>query len=162
MLLIPRLLKGSDLLHIYVDADGCPVKREIHRVASRYGLKMTLVANRWMRVPNDDSVTMVVVNDQFDSADDWIAEHVSDRDIVITSDIPLASRCLKNGARVLGPRGHAFDDDSIGEALAHREILTHLRDIGKITRGPAPFEPKDRSRFLHRLDEMIQAVRRGK
>jgi uncharacterized protein YaiI (UPF0178 family) len=150
------------LLHIYVDADGCPVKREIYRVATRYELKVTLVANAWMRTPNDDLVAMVVVDGQFDSADDWIVEHASEGDIVITADIPLAARCLKKGARVLGPKGHVFKEDSIGEALAHREILSHLRDTGTITRGPAPFAPKDRSRFLQRLDEIVHAVRRGK
>ena len=145
---------------IFVDADGCPVKPEVYRVAQRYGLKVTLVSNSPMRIPREDWLALVVVEGQFDAADDWIVEHVSDKDIVISGDIPLASRCLKKGALVLGPTGRVFTEDNIGEALASREILSHLRDLGTITGGPAPFENRDRSRFLQRLDEAIQAVRR--
>jgi uncharacterized protein YaiI (UPF0178 family) len=102
----------------------------------------------------------VVVEGQFDAADDWIVAHVTEKDIVISGDIPLAARCLDKGALVLGPRGHAFTEDSIGEALASRALLAHLRELGTITGGPAPFEQRDRSRFLQRLDEAIQAARR--
>ena len=105
---------------------------------------------------------MVVVDGQFDAADDWIVEHVSENDIVISGDVPLASRCLGKGAKVVAPTGHVFTQDNIGEALASREFLSYLRDLGAITGGPPPFEKRDRSRFLHRLDETIQAVRSRK
>jgi uncharacterized protein len=150
------------LLDIFIDADGCPVKQEVYRVAKRYGLKVTLVSNSRMRSPQEDWVEAVVVDGQFNAADDWIVEHVSEKDIVITGDIPLASRCLKKEARVIGPSGRLFTEESIGEALATRELLSHLRDLGAITGGPAPFEKRDRSRFLQRLDETIQVVRREK
>jgi hypothetical protein len=154
--------KGPCLLDIFIDADGCPVKQEVYRVAKRYGLKVTLVSNSWMETPQGDSLELVVVDGQFNAADDWIVEHVSENDIVITGDIPLASRCLEKGARVLAPTGRVFTRDSIGEALASRELLSHLRDLGSITGGPAPFAKRDRSRFLQRLDETIQAVRSRK
>jgi len=147
------------LLDIFIDADGCPVKGEVYRVAKRYGLKVTLVSNSRMGAPQEDWLEVVVVDGQFNAADDWIVEHVSEKDIVITGDIPLASRCLEKDARVLAPSGRLFTRESIGEALASRELLSHLRDLGTITGGPAPFEKRDRSRFLQRLDETIQAVR---
>ena len=147
---------------IFVDADGCPVKEEVYRVANRYGFKVILVANAWMRVPAEDWLEMVVVDGQPDAADDWIVEHVTQDDIVISGDIPLASRRLEKGVLVLGPRGRIFTDDTIGEALAKRELLSHLRDLGTMKGGPAPFEKGDRSRFLQRLDETIQTVRRRK
>jgi uncharacterized protein len=150
------------LLDIFIDADGCPVKQEVYRVAKRYGLKVTLVSNSRMRTPQEDWLEVVVVDGQFNAADDWIVEHVSKNDIVVTGDIPLASRCLGKDAQVLGPSGRIFNKDSIGEALANREFLSYLRDLGTITGGPAPFEKRDRSRFLQRLDEMIQSVRRRK
>ncbi len=150
------------MLNIFVDADGCPVKQEVYRVAKRYGLKVTLVSNSRMRTPHEDWLESVVVDGQFDAADDWIVEHISENDIVISGDIPLASRCLEKGAQVLAPTGRVFTQDSIGEALASREFLSHLRDLGTLTGGPAPFEKRDRSRFLQRLDETIQAVRSRK
>jgi len=150
------------LLDIFVDADGCPVKQEIYRVAKRYGLKVTLVSNSRMQTPQEDWLEIVIVDGQFNAADDWIVEHVSENDIVITGDIPLASRCLEKGAQVLAPTGRLFTRDSIGEALAGREFLSYLRDFGTITGGPTPFGKRDRSRFLQRLDETIQAVRSGK
>jgi uncharacterized protein YaiI (UPF0178 family) len=155
-------VKGSCLLVIFVDADACPVKQEVYRVAKRYGLKVTLVSNSWMRTPHEDWLEMVVVEGQFDAADDWIVEHVSENDIVISGDVPLASRCLEKGAQVLAPTGRVFTQDSIGEALASREFLSYLRDLGTITEGPTPFEKRDRSRFLQRLDDAIQAVRSRK
>ena len=115
------------MLHIIVDADACPVKKEIYRVAGRYQLNVTLVANAWMRVPNERWITLEVVGDRFDAADDWIAENVQAHDIVITADIPLASRCLEKGARVLGPTGKPFTEDNIGSAVATRELLAGLR-----------------------------------
>ena len=150
------------MLNIYIDADGCPVKQEVYRVAKRFGLKVTLAANSWMQVPESKFIELVLVDDQFDAADDWIVEHVEDNDIVITADIPLAARCLKKLARVLGPKGREFTEETIGDALASREMLSHLREIGTFTGGPAPFEKKDRSRFLQRLDEIIRTVLRGK
>jgi uncharacterized protein YaiI (UPF0178 family) len=148
------------VLDIFIDADGCPVKQEVYRVAQRYGLHVTVVANSRIRIPYGDWVKLVVVEGQFDAVDDWIVEHVAANDIVVSGDIPLAARCLDKGALVLGLRGDTFTQDSIGEALASRALLAHLRELGTITGGPAPFENRDRSRFLQRLDETIQAVRR--
>jgi uncharacterized protein YaiI (UPF0178 family) len=161
MVAISDWTKGKAAVpEIYVDADACPVKEEICRVARRHGLNVILVTNTPMRIPDHDSVRLVVVDDGFDAADDWIADHVGDRDIVVTADIPLASRCLKRGARVLGLKGHPFTDRSIGNAMATREIMSHLRECGTMTGGPAPFAPKDRSRFLQSLEEMVQACLR--
>jgi len=153
---------GEDfyLLHIFVDADACPVKQEVYRVAGRYGLDVTLVANSWMRVPNERWIALEVVKDGFDAADDWIAEHIQPHDIVITADIPLADRCLKEGARVIGPTGKPFTQDNIGHAVAARDLLTELRSAGEITGGPQPLKKTDRSRFLQQLDEVIQSIRR--
>ena len=148
------------MLDIFVDADGCPVKEEVYRVARRHGLAVTVVANARMRVPEEDRISLVVVGDRFDAADDWIVEHAGPDDIVIASDIPLASRCLQKGALVLDQRGGAFTQDNIGDALANRELLSHVRSLGTLTGGPSPFCARDRSRFLHRLDETIRQVRR--
>jgi len=150
------------LLDIYVDADGCPVKDEVYRVAARYDLRVFLVANTWMRVPQEEEqVELVVVGDELDAADDWIVEHVQPDDVVVTADVPLASRCVKAGARVLSPRGRVFDEASVGGALAARDLSAYLREIGLQTGGPAPFDKRDRSQFLQRLDQVIQAVRRS-
>jgi uncharacterized protein YaiI (UPF0178 family) len=148
------------VLHILIDADACPVKQEVYRVAGRYQLAVTLVANSWMRVPNQAGVTLQVVSDDFDAADDWIVEQVQPEDIVVTADIPLASRCLKAGARVIGTTGKPFSENTIGDTVATRDLLSELRDAGEITTGPPPLTKRDRSRFLQQLDEMIQAIRR--
>jgi uncharacterized protein YaiI (UPF0178 family) len=149
------------MLDIYVDADGCPVKNEIYRVAARYDLKVFLVANARMRVPREEeNVELVLVGDELDAADDWIVERVQPDDVVITADVPLAARCVKAGARVLGPRGRIYDEASVGSALAARDLSAYLREIGLQTGGPAPFAKRDRSQFLQRLDQVIQAVRR--
>lgn len=148
------------MLHIYVDADACPVKPEIYRVAARCGLQVTLVANSWMRVPDESWISLEVVGDASDEADDWIVEKVESGDIVITADIPLASRCLEKGARVIGTTGKPFTDDSIGQVLATRDLLEELRGAGEITGGPPPLGQKERSQFLQELDKVIQAVRR--
>ena len=148
------------MLHIFIDGDACPVKEEVYRVARRCGLAVTVVANSWMRVPDEPGIALEVVADGFDAADDWIVEHVQPDDIVITADIPLASRCLKQGARVLGPTGRPFTEDNIGDAIATRELLSELRDAGQITGGPPPLEKRDRSRFLQELDHVVQAIRR--
>ena len=148
------------MLHIFVDADACPVKDEVYRVALRCGLEVTLVANSWLRVPNEDWILLEVVGAGADAADDWIVEHVQPHDIVVTADILLASRCLKAGARVIGTTGKPFTEDNIGSAVALRDLLSELRDAGEMTGGPPPIQKRDRSRFLHQLDEMIQLIRR--
>jgi len=149
------------MLHIYVDADACPVKNEVYRVAKRYQLNVTLVANAWMRTPDDERVRLEVVEDDFDAADDWIVDHVGPDDIVVTADIPLASRCMQNGARAIGSTGRPFTEDNIGEAVATRDLLAVLRGGGEITGGPPPLTKRDRSRFLQTLDEVIQSIRRN-
>jgi len=149
-------------MEIYVDADACPVKDEVFRVAKRYGFKVYLVSNASIKIPKDVLVEMVVVKDHLDAADDWIAENIHDNDIAVSADIPLASRCLKNGARVIDPKGRVFTKETIGEALANRELSAYLRDMGNNTGGPPPFGKQDRSRFLQQLDGLIQAVLRGK
>lgn len=148
------------MLHIFVDADACPVKQEVYRVASRCRLDVTLVANSWMRVPNGQGIVLEVVDGGFDAADDWIAEHVQAHDIVVTADIPLASRCLKEGAHVIGPSGKPFTENNIGEVVATRDLLAELRGAGEMTDGPPPLKKRDRSRFLQQLDEVIQSIRR--
>ncbi len=148
------------MLHIFVDADACPVKQEVYRVAGRYNLDVTLVANSWMRVPNELWIALEVVEGGFDAADDWIVDHVQPHDIVITADILLASRCIKEGARVIGTTGKPFSENNIGHAVATRDLLSELRGAGKITGGPPPLKKRDRSRFLQQLDEMIQTIRR--
>jgi len=148
------------LLHIFVDADACPVKQEVYRVASRYRLNVTLVANAWMRVPNERRISLKVVPEGFDAADNWIAEHVQPHDIVVTADIVLASRCLKQGASAIGPTGKPFTEDNIGQAVATRNLLSELRGAGELTGGPPPLKQSDRSRFLQKLDEAIQSIRR--
>ncbi|MCD6587276.1 MAG: YaiI/YqxD family protein [Candidatus Fermentibacteraceae bacterium] len=149
------------MLHIFVDADACPVKQEVFKVAKRYGLKVTLVSNSWMRIPASSWLDLVVVDKGADVADDWIVEHVGVNDIVISGDIPLASRCIKKGAQVLGNTGRPFTEDNIGNALSLRNLLTDLREQGMVTGGPKPFAKKDRSRFLQALDEMVVKVRRS-
>ena len=148
------------MLHIFVDADACPVKPEIYRVAVRYHLDVTLVTNSWMRVPKEKWLALEVVGDGFDEADDWIVEHVQPHDIVVTADIPLASRCLKADACVISTTGKSYRDDNIGQAVATRNLLSELREAGAITGGPAPMKGCDRSRFLQELDSVIQLIRR--
>jgi uncharacterized protein len=148
------------LLHIFVDADACPVKQEVYRVAKRYDLDVTLVAGSWMRVPEEDNLTLKVVGGGMDAADDWIVDHLEADDIVITADVPLAARCLEKAAFALGPTGKPFTQENIGSALATRDLLTALRDRGEVMGGPPPFDQRDRSRFLHQLDEAINAIRR--
>jgi uncharacterized protein YaiI (UPF0178 family) len=149
------------MLDIYIDADGCPVKEDVYRLARRHDLRVTVVANKPLRIPMDARYTLRVVGDRLDEVDDWIAAHAVADDIVVTADIPLASRCLKNGAAVVNPRGGEFTEDNIGSALANRDLLAHLRDLGEKHGGPPPYQPADRSRFLHRLDEVIRGIRRG-
>ncbi len=145
---------------IYIDADACPVKPEIYRVAQRYGLKVFVVSNSYMNVPRNPLIERVVVSDSFDAADNWIAEHAGPGDIVVTADIPLADRSLKAGAAVIGSTGVPFTTSSIGMAMANRELLSNLRAMGEVTGGPRPMTDRDRSRFLSALDETIQKIRR--
>jgi hypothetical protein len=134
------------------------VKNEVYRVAGRYGLSVTLVANSWMRVPDEPWLSLEVVGEGFDAADDWIVEQVRQHDIVITADVPLANRCLKEGAMVLGTTGKPFTESNIGSAVAMRDLMADLRGAGEITGGPAPITRKDRSLFLQKLDEMVQSA----
>ena len=150
------------MLTIYIDADGCPVKDDTYKVAARYQLKVYVVANKRINTPLHSSIEMVVVSAGPDEADNWIAENIGEHDICITTDIPLADRCLKKNAKVLGARGDEFTEDMIGEALATRELMKELREMGQIGGGPAPFQPRDRSQFLSNLDRIIQKIKRIK
>lgn len=145
---------------IYVDADASPVKNEVIRVAKRYELKVYLVSNQKMRMPEEALVEMIVVKDHLDAADDWIAERITENDVAVSGDVPLAARCIKKGARVVDPRGRVLTEESIGEALANRDIMTFLRNNGTMIGGTPPYDKRDRSRFLQRLDDVIQALRR--
>ncbi|HEY5306600.1 MAG TPA: YaiI/YqxD family protein [Pseudolabrys sp.] len=149
-----------DAIRIFVDADACPVKNEIYRVAERYGLKVFVVANSFMNVPRSDLIERVIVTQGPDIADDWIAERATPGDIVITADIPLVGRCVKKGASVIGPTGKPFTEDSIGMALATRDLLTDLRSAGVTTRGPPPLARQDISRFLSALDLAVTRLKR--
>ena len=146
---------------IYVDGDACPVKAETVRVAERHGLPVVFVANAWLAVPRGPRVRVQVVPGSFDAADDWIAEHVGKDDVVVTTDIPLAARCLKRGARVVKPTGQRFTDDNIGNALASRELMSELRAYG-VGGGPPPFEPKDRSRFLDAMENVLREAKKAR
>ena len=149
------------MITLLVDADACPVKEEIYRVARRLDLKVLLVSNSRLTVPREARFELVVVaKGALDAADDWIAERADGRSVVITQDIPLAARALAAGAQALDPRGRVFTDASIGDALASRELMAQLRDMGTVTGGPAPFTDKDRSRFLQSLDTVVQKLKR--
>lgn len=147
-------------IRIFVDADACPVKPEVYRVAERYGLKVFVVANAFMNVPRTDLIERVIVPEGPDIADDWIAERAGASDIVVTADIPLAARCVRNGASVIGPTGKPFDEDSIGMALATRNLMSDLRSAGATTRGPPPLSRQDVSRFLSALDLAVTRLKR--
>lgn len=148
------------MLDIYIDADGCPVRDETLKVAARYQLKVFLVANKGIQIPMDERVRMVIVTGGFDAADDWIVNHCGPGDIVITADILLAERCLKNNGRVLGTKGEEFTEDNIGSAVANREFMKNLRAFGEVRGGPAPMQKNNRSLFLGKLDQIIQNIRR--
>jgi uncharacterized protein len=147
-------------IRIFVDADACPVKPEIYRVAERYGLKVYVVANAFMAVPRSDLIERVIVAEGPDIADNWIAERAGESDIVITADIPLAARSVKKGATVIGPTGKPFTGDSIGMVLATRDLMTDLRSAGATTRGPPPLSRQDISRFLSALDLAVTRLMR--
>jgi len=146
---------------IYIDADACPVKPEIFKVAERHRLHVFVVANSYMALPREPWIERVVVTGGFDAADDWIAERAGPGAIVVTADIPLADRCIKAGAEVIGPTGKPFTEASIGMALATRDMMEDLRAMGAATGGPRPFSPKDRSAFLQALDLAIQRLKRA-
>jgi uncharacterized protein YaiI (UPF0178 family) len=152
--------RSPPAIRIFVDADACPVKPEIYRVAERYALKVIVVANAFMAVPRSKLIERVIVADGPDAADDWIAERAGETDIVVTADIPLAGRALRKGAAVIGPTGKPFTEDSIGMALATRDLLTDLRSAGATTRGPPPLTRQDISRFLSALDLAVTQVKR--
>jgi uncharacterized protein YaiI (UPF0178 family) len=148
---------------IYVDGDACPVKDEVYRVAERLKLGVFVVSNgsRPIRPPRFGNVRMITVDEGADKADDWIAEHITAADVCVTSDIPLASRCLAKNARALSPYGKPWTGDNIGNALAGREIARHLRETGVATGGPPPLTKQDRSKFLSALDTAVQAALRA-
>lgn len=145
---------------IYVDADACPVKDEVYRVAARYGLHVFVVANSFLNVPREPWIERVIVGDRLDEADDWIAARAGPGAIVVTADVPLASRCVKAGATVLAPNGKPFSEAGIGMALATRNLMQDLREAGMVTGGPRPFSAKDRSAFLGALDQAVRRARR--
>src|SRR5262245_64998011 len=146
---------------IYVDGDACPVKDEVYRVALRHDVKVFVVSDGALRASAPGRVEFVRVKQGFNAADDWIADRATAGDLVVTGDIPLAKRALDAGARVLAFSGKEFTEDSIGNALATRELMDHLRQMGEVTGGPKPFSRADRSRFLSRLEEILQALKRG-
>jgi uncharacterized protein YaiI (UPF0178 family) len=152
------------LTQIYVDADACPVREEVYRVAGRLAVGVLVVSNgsRPIRPPDLPFVQMVTVGEAMDAADDWIAERIAAADICVTADIPLASRCLEKGARVVPPNGRPFTTANIGNALAGREVSRHLREMGLSGKGPPPCTQADRSRFLSALDSAVQAALRGR
>lgn len=147
---------------IYIDADACPVREEVYRVATRLRLEVFVVSNgsRPIRPPGLPQVRMIVVGTQMDAADDWIAEHIGPGDVCVTTDLPLAGRCLNRGARVVPPNGRPLTEANIGNALAGRDVGRHLRELGQATTGPAPLSKQDRSRFLSALDTAVQAALR--
>ena len=147
---------------IYVDADACPVKDEIYRVAARHDLPVSVVAGGYIRVPDDPLIERIAAGPGMDAADDWIAERAGNSDIVITADIPLASRCVKAGASVIAPNGKPFTEESIGMTLAVRNLMTDLRSSGEVTGGPRAFQPRDRSTFLSALDQAIRRIQRAR
>ncbi len=147
-------------VRIFVDADACPVKDEVYKVAWRREVPVTVVSNSWLRVPAHSLIERVVVSDRFDAADDWIAEKADERTVVITGDILLADRCLKKRATVIGHNGKPFTAASIGGAIATRAIMADLRAGGDVVGGPAPFAKADRSRFLQALDEALVRLSR--
>jgi uncharacterized protein YaiI (UPF0178 family) len=155
------MTETAQTIEIYIDADACPVKPEIYRVAERHGVQVFVVANAFMMVPQSPLIERVLVSTGFDAADDWIAERARRGAVVITADIPLASRCVKAGAEVIGPTGKPFSEASIGMALATRNLMEDLRAMGDVTGGPKPFSAKDRSAFLSALDVAINRLKRS-
>jgi uncharacterized protein YaiI (UPF0178 family) len=156
---MPQTQKAT---RIYVDADACPVKDEVYRVAARHGVAVSVVANGLIRVPTDPLIERIAAGTGPDAADNWIAERAGAGDIVITADIPLASRCVKAGAEVIAPNGRPFTEEAIGMTLAVRNLMHDLRSAGEVTGGPRPFAPRDRSAFLATLDQAIRRLQRAR
>jgi uncharacterized protein YaiI (UPF0178 family) len=152
---------SSPSIILYIDADACPVKQEVYRVAERHGLKVCVVSNSPIAVPRDPLIERIVVAAGMDAADDWIAERATKGAIVITADVPLAARAVKAGAIAIAPNGKPFSESSIGMALATRNLMDQLRSEGAITGGPKPFSQKDRSAFLQSLDREIVRLKRS-
>jgi len=152
--------KKVKVLDIYIDADSCSVKTETYKVAARYKLVTYVVANQYMQTPMDINIRMEVVSGDFDAADDWIVEKISENDILITSDLLLAERAINKKAKVLGPKGNELDEECIGDVLASRELMSHLRDLGSTGTGPSAMTKKDRSQFLSSLDRVIQSIKK--
>lgn len=150
------------LTRIYVDADGCPVKDEVYKVAQRYQIPVFLVANKPLKIPPNSLFQMIVVSGNFDAADDWIVENTQPKDILVTTDILLADRCLKKSVRALSPKGEEFTEDNIGSKVASRELMQNLRHMGEMRGGPAPMDQRARSNFLGQLDQIIQSIKRQK
>jgi len=148
-------------MRIFIDADACPVKDEVYRVAARYGLRTVVVSNRFIQIPPSPLIERQIVEAGPDAADDWIAAEAEAGDIVVTNDIPLAERVLKKAGQAIAPNGRLFTADSIGQALASRAIMEHIRSTGEMTGGPKPFARADRSRFLQALDEAVRRSRRA-
>lgn len=145
-------------MEIYIDADACPIKEDTLRVAKRYNLKVFVVSNSPKRLPNETWIEEIIVSKDFDAADNWIAEHAKKDDIVITNDLLLAGRCVKNEARVIDPRGKILDEDNIGDALSTRELMSELRQRGELGLGPKKMGKSHRSAFLSGLDNLINAI----
>jgi uncharacterized protein YaiI (UPF0178 family) len=154
--------QAQKVTRIYVDADACPVKDEVYRVATRHGLPVSVVANGFIRVPTDPLIERIAAGGAPDAADDWIAERAGLGDIVITADIPLAARCVKAGAEVIAPNGRPFTEAAMGMTLAVRNLMHDLRSAGEVTGGPRPFAPRDRSAFLAALDQAIRRLQRAR
>jgi uncharacterized protein len=154
------MTEAAKTTRIYVDADACPVKDEIYRVAIRLGVPVSVVAGQFIRVPQDPLIERIAAGSGMDAADDWIAERAGPGDVVITADIPLASRCVKAGADVIAPNGKPFSEASIGMTLAVRNLMTDLRSSGEITGRPKSYSPRDRSAFISALDQTIRRIQR--
>ena len=148
------------MIRIFIDADACPVKKEIFAVARKHHLKVFVVTNSWLRLPQEEIIELVVVGNKMDEADNWIAEQITEGDIAITSDVPLAARCLEKDASVLDSKGHIFTKESIGSSLATRNLMTYLREMGDYTPGQAPYDKRDRSKFLQYFNQLIQTALR--
>jgi uncharacterized protein YaiI (UPF0178 family) len=148
------------MLNIYIDADACTVKSEVFKVAKRYDLMVFVVANQYLDIPLDEKIRMTVVSGAFDAADDWIVTNIESGDILVTSDLLLADRCIKKEARVVSQKGDELDEDNIGGALATRELMSHLRNMGETNTGPRAMTKGNRSQFLSKLDQIIHSIRK--
>ena len=149
------------MVKIYVDADACPVKNEIERIATRHNLITYMVCNGGIRPSRNDLVKLVVVNQESDAADKWIIDHIEKTDICVTNDIPLAEHCLKKGAHAIKPNGTRFTADNIGMALANREIMGKIRELGEVTSGPPAFSKTDRSKFLNYMETLVRSAEKS-